>query len=55
MVMLRNQASLKRALHEDVDEGQRFLAMEDGEDSVAGPSQRTYLAESSAETSAECS
>ena len=33
--------------------GERFLAMEDGEDSTAGPSQRTYLAESSAETSAE--
>ena len=32
-----------------------FSAMEDEEDSVAGPSQRTYLAESSAETSAECS
>ena len=27
--------------------------MEDREDSAAGPSQRTYLAESSAETSAE--
>ena len=24
--------------------GQCFLAMEDGEDSAAGPSQRTYLA-----------
>ena len=35
--------------------GGRFLAMEDGEDSVAGPSKLTYLAESSAETSAECS
>ena len=34
-------------------EGQRFLAMEDGEDSAAGPLQRTYLAESSVETSAE--
>ena len=33
--------------------GGRFLAMEDREDSAAGPSQRTYLAESSAETSAE--
>ena len=33
--------------------GGRFSAMEDGEDSVAGPSQRMYLAESSAETSAE--
>ena len=33
--------------------GQRFLAMEDGEDSATGPSQRTYLAESSVETSAE--
>ena len=28
----------------------RFLAMEDWEDSVAGPSQRTYLADSSAES-----
>ena len=27
--------------------------MEDGEDSAGGPSQRTHLAESSAETSAE--
>ena len=33
--------------------GRRFLATEDGEDSAAGPSQRTYLAESSAEASAE--
>ena len=32
-----------------------FLAMEDGEDSAAGPLKHTYLAESSAETSAECS
>ena len=32
---------------------QCFLAMKDGEDSVPGPSQCTYLAESSAETSAE--
>ena len=31
----------------------RFLATEDGEDSAAGLSQRTYLAESSAEVSAE--
>ena len=30
-----------------------FLAMEDGEDSVAGPLQHTHLAESSAELSAE--
>ena len=30
-----------------------FLATEDGEDSAAGPSQHTYLAESSAEASAE--
>ena len=29
------------------------MATEDGEDSAAGPSQRTYLAESSAEASAE--
>ena len=33
--------------------GGRFSAMEDREDSAAGPLQRTYLAESSAETSAE--
>ena len=33
--------------------GQCFLAMEDGEDSTAGPLQRTYLAESSVEMSAE--
>ena len=57
-LMLRN-ASLKRAFLEDVDEagrtelGGRFSAMEGGEDSAAGPSQRTYLAESSPETSAE--
>ena len=36
-----------RALH---DVG---MATEDGEDSTAGPSQRTYLAESNAEASAE--
>ena len=29
------------------------MATEDGEDSTAGPSQRTYLAESNAEASAE--
>ena len=33
--------------------GRRFLATEDGEDSAAGSSQRTYLAKSSAEASAE--
>ena len=33
--------------------GKTFLAMEDGEDSVAGPSQCMYLTESSAEMSAE--
>ena len=33
--------------------GGRFLAMEDWEDSAAGPLQRTYFAESSAETSAQ--
>ena len=33
--------------------GRCLLAMEDREDSTVGPSQRTYLAESSAETSAE--
>ena len=54
----RTRVSLIRALHEDVDGGQsyggqRFLAMEDREDSAAGHSNRTYLAESSAETSAE--
>ena len=31
----------------------RFSAMDDREDSAAGPSQRAYLAESSAEMSAE--
>ena len=35
--------------------GQGFLAMEDGKESAAGPLQRMYLAESNAETSAECS
>ena len=34
---------------------QRFLVMEDGEESAAGPLQHTYLVESSTETSAECS
>ena len=34
--------------------GQRFWVMEDGKDSAARPSQRTYLVESSAEMSAEC-
>ena len=35
------------------DEGERhFLPMEDGEDSVVGPSQCTYLVKSSAVTSA---
>ena len=54
MLMLRNRASLKRAFHEDgVGGGQRFLAMEGGEDNGAGPLQCTYLAESSVETSAE--
>ena len=33
--------------------GQRFLAMEDEQDSTAEPLQYTYLAKSSAETSAE--
>ena len=33
--------------------GRCFLATEDGEDSVAGPSQCTYLVESSAEASAK--
>ena len=33
--------------------GQHFLAMEDEQDSTAGPLQCTYLAKSSAETSAE--
>ena len=35
--------------------GRRFLATEDRENSTAGPSQRTYLAESGEEASAECS
>ena len=33
VLTLRNWASLKCALHEDVNEGLSFLAMEDGEDS----------------------
>ena len=48
--------TIPRALHDDV--GTRFfLATEDGagEDSAAGPLQHTYLTESSAEASAECS
>ena len=40
---------LIRALH---NVGTTFLVMEDKEDSVAGPSQHMYLAESSAEMSA---
>ena len=41
-LILRNWASLKRALHKDVDGGQswggqRFLTMEDGKESAAGP------------------
>ena len=47
---------MPRALHDDVGtslDPRPFLAMEDGEDSAAGPLQRTYLAESSAELSAE--
>ena len=35
--------------------GGTFLGVEDGKDSVDGPSQRMYLAESSVETSTECS
>ena len=58
-LILRNWASLKRPLHKDRGqswgEGQRFLVMEDGKESAAGPLQRMYLAESKAETSAECS
>ena len=46
------QVSLIHALHEDIG---TTLAMEDGEDSTPGPSQCTYLVESSAEMSAECS
>ena len=44
------------ALHDDVGtslDPRPFLVTEDGEDSMAGPLQRTYLAESSAEASAE--
>ena len=37
---------------EDGVGGQRFLAMDDGEDSVAVPLQHTYLAGSSVEMSA---
>ena len=53
LLMFRNRPSLKYALHEDIDEERSFLAMENGEDSVAGPLQRTNLVESSAQTSAE--
>ena len=52
--------SLKYTLHKGVNGGwswgrggQRFLAMEDREGNTAWPSQRTYLRESSLETSAE--
>ena len=36
-----------RYVHYTMTSGQRFLATEEGEDSVAGPSQRTYFAEPS--------
>ena len=45
LFIFRNRASLKHALREDVDGGQGG--------STGGPSQHAYLAESSAETSAE--
>ena len=44
-----------RALHALDDVWTRFFGAEDWEDSAAGPSQGTYLAESSGEMSAECS
>ena len=47
---------MPRALHDDVGtslDPRPFLVTEDGEDSAPGPSQRTYLAESSAEASAK--
>ena len=52
------RVSLICALHKEVNEkwelgGQHFLAMEDKQDSTAEPLQCTYLAKSSAETSAE--
>ena len=50
-VNLRAEYRIPCALHDNV--GTSFLTSEDKEDSVAGPSQRTYLAESSAEASAE--
>ena len=40
-------------VHYTTTSGQRFLAMEDGEDCAARPLQCTYLAKSSAEASAE--
>ena len=40
-------------MHYTTTLGRRFLATKDGEDSVAGPSQRTYLAKSSTKVSGE--
>ena len=59
-LILRNWASLKRPLHKDVDGVQSwggdnvFWRWRTGKESAAGPLQRMYLAESNAETSAEC-
>ena len=53
-LMVRNDSGITDTqVHEDVDRdrvggegaGQCFLAMEEREDSTAGPSQRTYLEE----------
>ena len=52
-MLLQEDVDGGRSLGGGVGGGRPFLAMEDGEDSAAGPLQCTYLAESSAETSAE--
>ena len=46
-----------RYVHYTTTSGRRFLATEEGEDSVAGPSQRTYFAEpkSAYKMNAKCS
>ena len=55
MVLLRNGhgQDIRCHVHYTTTSGRHFLATEDGEDSVARPLQSTYLAESSAEASAE--
>ena len=56
-VMLRNSDVTDTQEHRyrtQLGEETTFFGNKEWEDSAAGPLQRTYLAESSAETSAEC-